>query len=98
MRDLAGKYVVYQEDDDREGGVSNYESSFLKQRSKELLSMPIRLTQTPTKCSGMRPVSRIKLGKSWRFRATCQSKQGAEGVEWVEAPVEPERKLVEVGL
>jgi hypothetical protein len=60
-------------------------------------SMPIRLTQTPTKC-GMHPVAGVKFGKGWRFHATRDSEQGPERVERVEAPVEAERKFVEVGL
>jgi hypothetical protein len=59
--------------------------------------LPIRLTQTPTKCR-VHPVAGIKLGKSWRFYTTRDSEQGTERVERVEAPVEAERKLVEVGL
>lgn len=59
--------------------------------------LPIRLTQTPTKCR-VHPVARIKLGKGWRFRGTRYSEQGTERVERVETPIEAERKLVEVGL
>lgn len=60
-------------------------------------TLPIRLTQTPTKCR-VHPVSRVELGKSWRFCTTRDAEQGTEGIEWVEAPIEAERKLVEVGL
>ena len=62
-----------------------------------LRSLPIRLTQHPTRCR-VYPVAGIKLGKGWRLHSARHSEQRAERVEWVEATVEAECKFVEVGL
>ena len=40
----------------------------------------------------------IKFGIGWGNDVASNAKQGAEGVEWVEAAVEAERKFVEIGL
>jgi 3',5'-cyclic AMP phosphodiesterase CpdA len=60
-------------------------------------TLPIRLTQTPTRCR-VDPRSGIKLGIGRRFNAAGDAEQRAEGVERVEAPVEAEREFIEVGL
>ena len=59
--------------------------------------MPIRLSPAPTKC-GVYPFSGIKPVKS---RSGCPARdthQRVERVEGVEAPIEPEREFVEIGL
>src|SRR5471030_1623933 len=53
--------------------------------------------QIPATCR-VHPVAGIELGEGWRLRAACHSEQGTEGVERVEAPIEAESELVEVGL
>jgi hypothetical protein len=58
--------------------VWRFEASSCKAASKDLPSLPIRLTQTPTKCT-VHPVSRVELGKSRRFRTTRDAEQGTEG-------------------
>ena len=60
-------------------------------------TVPIRLTQTPTTCR-VRPVAGIKFGVGRRLGTARDAEQRAEGVERVEAPIEAERELVEVGL
>lgn len=60
-------------------------------------TLPIRLTQTPTRCR-VDPSSGIKLGIGRRLNAAGDAEQRAEGVERVETPVEAERELIEVGL
>jgi len=57
---------------------------------------PIRLTDTPTRCRVI-PVAGIKLGIGRRLCVASDAEQRTEGVERVEAPVEPKREFVEVG-
>src|ERR1700716_4148095 len=66
-------------------------------RSVMLASLPIRLTQTPTRCR-VDPSSGIEIGIGRRLNAAGDAEQRAEGVERVETPVEAERELIEVGL
>src|SRR5271157_6056013 len=61
------------------------------------LSTPIRLTHSPSRCSVI-PVAGIKLGIGRRLCVASDAEQRTEGVERVEAPVEPKREFVEVGL
>ena len=63
----------------------------------EEASVPIRLTQTPTTCR-VPPSAGIKLGVGRCLNPARDAEQRAEGVERVEAPVEAERELIEVGL
>src|SRR5271166_2734892 len=58
---------------------------------------PIRLTHSPSRCSVI-PVAGIKLGIGRRLCVASDAEQRTEGVERVEAPVEPKREFVEVGL
>jgi|SRR5271165_103367 len=58
---------------------------------------PILLTHTPTRCRVI-PVAGIKLGIGRRRCVASDAEQRTEGVERVEAPVEPKREFVEVGL
>jgi len=44
------------------------------------------------------PLSRVKLGIGRGADIARDSKQGAEGIERVEPPIEAESELVEVGL
>src|SRR5271165_2891061 len=60
-------------------------------------STPIRLTHSPSRCSVI-PVAGIKLGIGRRLCVASDAEQRTEGVERVEAPVEPKREFVEVGL
>src|SRR5271166_4324668 len=60
-------------------------------------SRPIRLTHSPSRCSVI-PVAGIKLGIGRRLCVASDAEQRTEGVERVEAPVEPKREFVEVGL
>ncbi len=60
-------------------------------------SLPIRLTQTPARCR-VGPRAGIKVGIGRRLNAARDAEQRAERVERVEAPVEAERELIEVGL
>ena len=46
----------------------------------------------------MHPFARIEFVEGRRADIASDAEQGAEGVEWVEAPVEAERELIEVGL
>ncbi len=46
----------------------------------------------------MPPFARIKRVERRRGDFASDSEQRAEGVEWVKAPIEAERELVEVGL
>src|SRR5208283_3850439 len=66
-------------------------------RESLLLSVPIRLTQTPARCR-VGPRAGIKVGIGRCFNAACDAEQRAERVERVETPVEAERELIEVGL
>ena len=58
---------------------------------------PILLTHTPARCRVI-PVAGIKLGIGRRLCVASDAEQRTEGVERVEAPVEPKREFVEVGL
>jgi len=58
---------------------------------------PILLTHTPTRCRVI-PVAGIKLGIGRRRCVASDAEQRTEGVERVEASVEPKREFVEVGL
>src|SRR5271157_1145022 len=58
---------------------------------------PIGLTHTPARCRVI-PVAGIKLGIGRRLCVASDAEQRTEGVERVEAPVEPKREFVEVGL
>ena len=49
-------------------------------------------------CSEVIPVAGIKLGIGRRLCVASDAEQRTEGVERVEAPVEPKREFVEVGL
>src|SRR5208337_2873960 len=60
-------------------------------------STPILLTHSPSRCSVI-PVAGIKLGIGRRLCVASDAEQRTEGVERVEAPVEPKREFVEVGL
>ena len=60
-------------------------------------SAPILLTHTPARCRVI-PVAGIKLGIGRRLCVASDAEQRTEGVERVEAPVEPKREFVEVGL
>src|SRR5208282_1955507 len=62
-----------------------------------VVCVPIRLTQTPTRCR-VRPRAGIEVGIGRRLNTACDAEQRAEGVERVEPPVEAERELIEVGL
>jgi hypothetical protein len=55
------------------------------------------LTHTPARCRVI-PVAGIKLGIGRRLCVASDAEQPTEGVERVEAPVEPKREFVEVGL
>src|SRR5271167_3302549 len=66
-------------------------------RSNIHRTTPIRLTQTPARCRVI-PVAGIKLGIGRRPCVASDAEQRTEGVERVEAPVEPKREFVEVGL
>ena len=59
--------------------------------------VPIRLTQTPPRCRVF-PCAGIEVGIGRGLGAARDAEQRAEGVERVEAPIEAERELVEVGL
>ena len=59
--------------------------------------MPIRLRHTATTCRVL-PLSRIQLGIGRGAGIAGDSKQGAEGIERVEPPIETESELIEVGL
>ena len=59
--------------------------------------MPIRLTHSPTTCR-VHPFPRIEFVEGRRTDIASDPEQGAEGVEWVEAPVKTERELIKVGL
>src|SRR5271165_1984360 len=63
----------------------------------DLCTTPVRLAHTPTRCRVV-PVARIKLGIGRRLCVASDAEQRTEGVERVEAPVEPKREFVEVGL
>ena len=65
--------------------------------SEDVRSMPIRLTQTPTTCR-VCPFARIERGVGGRLSPARDAKQRSERVKRIEAPVEAERELVEVGL
>ncbi len=58
---------------------------------------PILLKHTPTRCRVI-PVAGIKLGIGRRLCVASDAEQRTEGVERLEAPVEPKREFVEVGL
>ena len=60
-------------------------------------SLPIRLMQTPTTC-GVRPFAGIERGVGWRLSAARDAKQRSERVKRIEASIEAERELVEIGL
>ncbi len=62
-----------------------------------VVSTPIRLTHTPARCRVI-PVAGIKLGIGRRLCVASDAEQRTEGVERVEAAVEPKREFVEVGL
>ena len=62
-----------------------------------LYSTPTLLTHTPARCRVI-PVAGIKLGIGRRLCVASDAEQRTEGVERVEAPVEPKREFVEVGL
>jgi len=62
-----------------------------------LSTMPIRLSPTPTKC-GVYPFPGIQPVKGRRGYPARDTHQRAERVERVEAPIEPEREFVEIGL
>ena len=66
-------------------------------RYQLLHSTPILLTHTPARCRVI-PVAGIKLGIGRRLCVASDAEQRTEGVERVEAPVEPKREFVEVGL
>jgi hypothetical protein len=57
----------------------------------------IRLSPKPTRCSGSCFLG-IELGIGRRGDVACDAEQGTEGVEGVEAAVEAEGELVEIGL
>ena len=59
--------------------------------------MLIRLSQTPTRCSGS-GFGGVKLGVGGRGDGARNAKQGAEGIEGVEAAVETEREFIKVRL
>ena len=59
--------------------------------------LPIRLMQTPTTC-GVRPFAGIERGVGWRLSAARDAKQRSERVKRIEASIEAERELVEIGL
>ena len=65
--------------------------------SRKQCSTPILLTHTPARCRVI-PVAGIKLGIGRRLCVASDAEQRTEGVERVEAPVEPKREFVEVGL
>ena len=65
--------------------------------SRNVYSVLIRLSQTPTGCSWARFFC-IKFGIGRRSHIASNSKQGAESVEWVKAAIEAEREFVEIGL
>ena len=60
-------------------------------------SLPIRLLRTPAKC-GMHPFPGVQPVIGRRGCAARNSEERAERVERVEAPIEPKRELVEIGL
>ena len=62
-----------------------------------LQELAFRLTQTPTRCR-VRPRAGVKVGIGRRLNAARDAEQRAERVERVEAPVEAEGELIEVGL
>ena len=59
--------------------------------------VPIRLTHSPTTC-GVLPFPWIEFIESRCADIASNAEKGAEGVEWVEAPVKAERELIEIGL
>ena len=61
------------------------------------MKLPIRLMQTPTTC-GVRPFAGIERGVGWRLSAARDAKQRSERVKRIEASIEAERELVEIGL
>ena len=60
-------------------------------------TVPIRLSPIPT-TSGVLPLSRVKCGVGRCVDVASDAEKGAEGIEWVEPPVEAECELIEVGL
>src|SRR5271166_7078544 len=66
-------------------------------KPKLVCRTPILLTHTPTRCRVI-PVAGIKLGIGRRRCVASDAEQRTEGVERVEASVEPKREFVEVGL
>jgi hypothetical protein len=77
--------------------LSYMRKNWLEKLSQENRIVPIRLSQTPTRCR-VDPRSGIKLGIGRRRDIARDAEQRAEGVERVETPVEAERELIEVGL
>jgi len=59
--------------------------------------MSIGITHSPTTCRVL-PFPRIEFVEGRCADVAGDAEQGAEGVEWVEAPVKAERELIEVGL
>ena len=76
---------------------SIYHTDFTPTWEPELRSTPIRLTHTPTRCRVI-PVAGKKLDIGRRLCVASDTEQRTEAVERVEAPVEPKREFVEVGL
>ena len=58
--------------------------------------MLVRLLPMPTSRSRMLPFARIEVGVRWGRYLAADPKQGPEGIERIESPIEPERELVEV--
>ncbi len=69
----------------------------LTMRAAEEAFLPIRLTHSPTTCRVL-PFPRIEFVEGRCADVASDAEQGAEGIEWVEAPVKAERELIEVGL
>ena len=69
----------------------------LQRESKGTKTRLLELTHTTTRCRVL-PVAGIKLGIGRRLCVASDAEQRSEGVERVEAPVEPKREFVEVGL
>jgi len=63
----------------------------------ERQTLPIRLSPTATKC-GVDPFAGVQPVKSRGVGPAGDSEQRAERVEGIEAPIESERELVEIGL
>ena len=59
--------------------------------------MPIRLLPSFA-TARVSPFARIKCGIGWCHDISCDPKQGAARVEWVEPAVESNREFIEVGL